>query len=159
MLIPFTIETTTAEGQYDMSSDILNAQTIILMNAKVITKPAYTYNSVSFDLANTMSNNIIDSDPQNFYLKHSLNYKLNAAGDNVSDSIATIAYESIGPISKNLRFVIRSPTGAPLTALELTYAFVQFQIVTKDSPPIQVSTVMHSAIQSRIGNNYKTMDQ
>lgn len=143
-MIPLTIETTSAEGLYDMTKDILNAKTIILMSSKIITKEAYTYHSVDIELGNTISENVVDNDKDNFYLKRALlnqTTELVTGSTNlVSDSIATIAYETAGPISRNLKFVIRDPTGAALTSSTLVYAFLQFQVITEEKQPVQIQS-------------------
>lgn len=128
MIIPLTIETTTSVSYNIISSNILDAKVIKLLTVCIITSSAnYTYNSVSIELGNTISENVIDNDQNNFYLKHALKYNV-VSGKNYSHDHPDVAYESIGPIPNQLRCVIRDPLGVPLAANQLDYVFLQFQI-------------------------------
>lgn len=131
-IIPLTIEATTSETNNTMSTDILKAKYIRLVTANIITTTAnYAYNSVSIELGNTISENVIDNDPNNFYLKHTLKHNI-VTGKNYSYAYPDIVFESMGPITKQLRCVIRNPLGVPLAANELDYVFLQFQVYTEN---------------------------
>jgi hypothetical protein len=134
-LIPLTIEATTSTTNNMISTDILGAKYIKLLSVSIITDSTnYTYNSVSIELGNTISENVIDNDPNNFYLKTALRRDV-VTGKNYSYTYPMVSYESIGPITKQLRCVIRDPLGVPLAANQLDYAFLQFQIYTEDFSP------------------------
>lgn len=123
-----TFEGTTSSKIYDMTVDIDPAN-IVLVNAVVkINTAVATHNSISLEIGNTInSNNIIDTDPQNNYLKLPL-YMANAGGVEVSSYNPNIGYKMGGHLGRQCKFVVRNSAGVPLGA-ELVYFCLQFQVL------------------------------
>ena len=122
-----TFEGTEPTGIYDMTVAI-NPSSIVLVNAVVDTVASAGHRSIYLEIGNTInSNNVIDNDDKNNYLKLPL-YENVVGVDNVSQYNPNIGYKTGGELHRQTKFTIRDSNGDVMSSSDLNYFCFQFQV-------------------------------
>ena len=138
-----TFEGTLNEKLYDMSS-IVGSTNLILTNFRIdlditdifanqATFYANLPKSVSLEIGNTIgSSYVIDTDPDNFYLKVPLNFDyatINSRTYLIATGLPNIGYRMTHDIQRQTKFAIRNSSGVLIDPAVLKFFCFQFNAV------------------------------
>ncbi len=118
-------------GNYNMTSRLSNV-TLVLVNFRIDTVDANfasTLPSISLEIGNVVnSNNVIDNDVNNFFLKVPL-IRNSSGGVNSTSCQPMLGFKSSGDVPQLCSFFIRYADGSLVPANAINYFIFQFQVI------------------------------